>query len=789
MLISTNWIKDFVNLDGLDIEKVIHQFTLSTAEVEDIYHMGKDVKDVVVGEIVSFEAHPDSKKLHLLKVDIGDKIVDCVCGAPNARLGLKVAFAKAGGRVIEGEIKECKVAGYDSMGMCCSGKEIGISDDHSGILELDSSLKNGTDLKEIFPIDDIVFEVDNKSLTNRPDLWGHYGIAREIAAITKRELKPISLKEPEYNGDNQIDVSLEREDMVYRYSCIKMDNITKKIAPMDMAIRLFYCGMRSINLLADLTNYIMLELGQPTHAFDGNKIQNIKVKTFDKDFEFETLDGAKREITPETLMICNGDTPVAVAGIMGGLDSEIVKDTSSVVLECAAFDGVSTRKSSSRLSLRTDASMRYEKMLDPELTMTALKRFVKLLTDIDDGAKAASKVTDVYKTKYPEIKLSFDKKYVDRYTGIDISENEITETLTRLGFILTKENDNFTVTVPSWRSTKDVTIKADIIEEITRIYGYDNFDISTTLSELKPVKASCAKTGDALIKDTLVKNFKMHEIHSYIWCDEKKYKKLGIDTEENVKILNTSTSGNGIIRNSMIPTLLTIAYENKSFDTSYGIFEIGRVVEGFKENGECNEIKKLGAVLFSKTKTEKEVYFEAVAQVNKILADLKHSKAEYVKVQPKHNYEHPKNTSEIYLDDVLIGTINTFHPSVLAKFDKKQCAIAAFELNLDVLEPMVKKDLLFDEASKFPGTSFDLSISITDDIRFSALEKAWKDLNIESLKEVNVIDIYETENLKSITLRFSFGLMDRSLTGEEVQENMNKVMENLTKMNVTLRTA
>ncbi|MDO4744803.1 MAG: phenylalanine--tRNA ligase subunit beta, partial [Clostridia bacterium] len=243
MLVSMNWIKEYVDLSGEDIEKLIMKFTLSTAEVEDIYIKGKDVKDVVVGEIVSFEAHPNSKKLHILKVDGGDRIYDCVCGAPNAALGLKVAFAKVGGSVPGLEIAKREVAGFMSEGMCCSEAELGISDENSGIMVLDPSLKNGTDLKEIFDIDDIVFEVDNKSLTNRPDLWGHYGIAREFAALTKKELKPLSLTEPVYDGDKKIPVKVTREDLVYRYSCLEVSDIKESVSPLNMRIRLYYCGM------------------------------------------------------------------------------------------------------------------------------------------------------------------------------------------------------------------------------------------------------------------------------------------------------------------------------------------------------------------------------------------------------------------------------------------------------------------------------------------------------------------------------------------------------------------
>lgn len=792
MFISINWIKDYVDLSGLDIEKLIHQFTLSTAEVEDIIYKGKDVDKVVVGEIVSFEEHPDKEKLkgktiHILKVDIGDRVVDCVCGAPNCKPGIKVAFACAGGRVPEGEITKCTVYGHPSEGMCCSAKELGISDDHAGIMILDPSLKNGTDIKEIFPIEDIIFEVDNKSLTNRPDLWGHYGIAREIAAITKRELKPMAVEVPQYDGNEAIEVTSDDSDLLYRYSCIKMDNISKNVSPLDMQIRLFYCGMRGINLLADLTNYIMLELGQPTHAFNGDNIKSIRVATPKEDIKFTTLDGVERDITPDTLMIYTNDTPSAIAGIMGGLDSEIVEDSTSVVLESACFDGVSIRKSSQRLSHRTDASMRYEKILDPELTMKALERFVYLLKSIDPDARVASKVTDCYPKKYPEITIEFDKNYVDRYTGIDISNEQILETLTLLGFCTKLEGDNFKVVVPSWRATKDVTIKADIIEEITRIYGYDNFEIKTTKSALKPVKLSDGKREDNLIKDILVKKEKLHEVHSYIWCDEKKYKKLGIEVEDNVKIQNISTSGNGVLRNSLLPTLLTFVYENKSYADDYGMFEIGRVINGTNADGDCVEKKMLGVILYSKTKSEKELYLDAVDMVEGLVGDVKHEKVNFKKIEPDHSWQHPKNTSSIIYKDMNVGTLHTLYPTVLEKIDKKQVAIVYFDIDLDMFEPVRKTDLSYNEASRFPGIDYDISFNVNPELRFEQMEDAWNKESFETLKNVTVIDVYEAEDVRSITLRFSFGLMDRNLTSEEVQASMDKIVANLGEIGVTAR--
>lgn len=558
MLISMNWISDFVDLTGLDKMALIRQFSLSTAEVEnEIFHKGADLSGVVAAQIVSVENHPESHKLHLLKVDAGDgQLTDVVCGAPNVQLGMKTAFAKVGAQLGDITISPRKLAGYTSYGMCCSEKEIGISDDNSGIMVIPEDVPCGTDLKALYPIDDIIFEVDNKSLTNRPDLWGHYGMAREFSTLSGRPLKALPVADlAAYSNLPAIDMKIE-DPLCQRYSCLRVENINRHVSPMAMRIRLNYCGMRDINFLADLTNYLMLEMGQPMHAFDSRKVEKIRIRRFPESFTFQTLDKVERTIDPNTLMICNGDKPVAIAGIMGGLDSEIVDDTTSLTLESATFDAASVRKSSVRLAHRTDASARYEKSLDPEMTTVAIARFIKLLQEYDPEMHVTSRLTDEYAFHYPKVQLSFDKAFVDRYTGINISSDEIMHTLTALGFGMTRDGDFFTADVPSWRATKDVTIKADIIEEITRIYGYDNFDLHTAESPLYPVRMSTEKTVEDKLKDILVKRYSLHEVHSYIWQYADDYKKLGIAVEDNVKLLNASNPNIETLRRSMIPTQL-----------------------------------------------------------------------------------------------------------------------------------------------------------------------------------------------------------------------------------------
>lgn len=780
-----NWICDFVDLSGLDKLQLIKQFSLSTAEVEnEIFFKGSDTSGIVVAEIVSCEPHPESKKLHLLKVDIGEKeLVDVVCGAPNARVGIKTAFAKIGAKLGEIEITPRDLAGFTSYGMCCSEKEVGISDDHGGIMELDASLKNGTDLKDIFAIDDIIFEVDNKSLTNRPDLWGHYGIAREFAALAGRELKPIETVDLEaFNALPAVDIEI-KDALCYRYSSIQVENVTKTVSPVDMRIRLYYCGMRSINLLTDLTNYLMLEMGQPMHAFDARKVESIRVQRFDKPFKFKTLDNVERDIDENTLMICNGDTPVAIAGIMGGLDSEIVDDTTTLTLESANFDAVSIRKSSVRLAHRTDASARYEKCLDPEMTKTAVGRFLKLLKDIDPDIKVVSAFTDVYKKHYAPVVLDFDKKFVDRYTGIEISNERIVKTLTDLGFEVTNTGDDFSVKVPSWRATKDVTIKADIIEEITRIYGYDNFAVNTALAPLYPIAPETEKTVEDKVKDLLVHDFRLHEVHSYIWAYYDEYKALGIEVENNVRLVNATNPNIETIRNSMIPTQLCQINYNTQFAPEFGIFEIGRVVKGLKENGLCDEHKNLAITLFSKVDGVEKLYYKLRDMLCVLGLSIKHTAFTFAPKTAVHNWQHPKNLNAVYCGDKEIGEIGLIYPTISKEIDKK-AAIVYAEIDMKEFAEADFTNIKYSEVSKFPEMSIDLNF-MSD--TFLPIREAIAALNCELIRKVSVIDTYTDENGKSITTRLIFAHPERTLTGEEVKEKTDALIAMLAAKNIFLK--
>ena len=601
MKVSINWIKDFVDLNGVDIEKLISKFTMSVAEVEGIEYKGKDISNVVTAKILEVSEVPNSKKLHLLKVDAGTEVLQIVCGAPNVRVGLVTALAKVGAKLGDITIGKAKLAGIESYGMCCGGDEIGISDDHSGIVELDDNTPIGVDIKEVLDVEDIVFEVDNKSLTNRPDLWGHYGIAREFAALVGKQLKPLNLQnEDDFNIDNKINLTINSK-FCNRYTTATMSNITEKKSNLNMQIRLFYCGMRGINLLTDVTNYVMLELGQPMHAFDNEIVKNIQVYDLESDTDFITLDGTTRKLKKNSMVIATNNTPVALAGIMGGENSEIKDNTNSVLIESANFDAYKVRTTATSLGMRTEASARYEKSLDPELTKIALLRYVYLIKQMDKNAQITSNITDVYNNKYDKLEIEITKDYIDNFIGIIIPEEKVLSILQNLEFkLLSNKNGTYKFAVPSFRATKDINGKADLVEEITRVYGYDNITPKSILQDVKPALLDKQIKLEYDTKYTLAQRFDLNETHSYIWYDLATNNLLNIKPECFIRCVNSINKDNNEIRSTIIPSLLKVVVDNKNIYNNFGTFEIGRVVKKINKDNLADETKSLGVVTYNK---------------------------------------------------------------------------------------------------------------------------------------------------------------------------------------------
>ena len=793
MYISMNWIKDFVDLDGIDIDDLIKRFALSTAEVESVEKKGENLNGIIVGRIDSVEEVPESHKLHKLSVFDGTKNLQIMCSAPNVKVGMLVPFAPIGSTVHGLKIGQAKHAGYDSFGMCMSAKELGISDDHAGLMEISLEVEPGTNIKDIMDIDDTVFEIDNKSLTNRPDLWGHYGIAREIAAITGRKLKPLDVENVDkYNDKEALKISIEDKDKCFRYSAIAVENITKHGSPINMKIRLYYAGCRQINLLADLTNYIMLELGQPMHAFDKSLISNINVKSLDKDTEFVTLDSTKRILPKGSLVICNDNTPVAIAGIMGGENTEITDSTTTLMLESACFDAMSIRKTAISLGLRTDASARYEKTLDPELTRIAIERFIYLLKNIDSGACVTSRFSDVYAKHYPVREITLTHEYVEKMIGIKLPVEKMVSILTSLGFEVKENSGNMTVTVPSYRATKDVSLKADLVEEIARVYGYDNITPLTRNTEIKIVREDPEQVVDYTIKDLLAEKFNMSEIQSYVWYDIKKNKELNIETKDNIKIINSIDGDNSVLRATMIPTMLCATEKNIKYMNDVRIFEIGKVWEYPVKGENCIEKKNLGAVFASKVDGEEILVHTALQAIHSIVKQTKNLVPRFVKAQnsEEYNWINPVNSSDIYVGEKCIGYVSTLNLKVQNAIDKKMNCVLV-ELYLDVLNSIEKADIKVKDVSKYQTVTFDLSFIVDNNTEFKTFEDILVNQKILNLNSYELVDIFESseklKDKKSVTIRFTLGAEDHTLDSAEIEKARRDVIELFESKNISMR--
>lgn len=786
MYISINWIKDFVDLDGIDVENLIYKFTMSTAEVEGITKHGQDVNGVIVAQILSVENVENSKKLHKLMVDTGKEKLQVICGAPNVREGAKVAFAQVGSTVGGQKIGQATLAGETSNGMCLSEKELGISDDHSGIIILEDDAKLGEDIKNIIPVDDIIYEVDNKSLTNRPDLWGHYGIAREIAAITGRKLKPLDVENLEiYKDLEKLQIGVECQDdkqLCLRYSALRVENVTKKQASWKMKVRLYYCGMRSINLLADMTNYIMLELGQPMHAFDNRIVSSVEVKTLKEDSEFTTLDGQLRKLDKGTLMIHNDKEPVAIAGVMGGLASEIEDDTTTLFLESANFDAVAIRKTASKIDLRTDAAARYEKTLDPELTELAIARFIRILKDEDKDIKVTSSFSDVYIEKYPHITIHIDKDYIDRSIGKVLSMDEVTTTLKNLEYDIKVDKD-ITIEVPTFRATKDVSQKADIIEEIARIHGYDNIEPKTNLWAVTPVAKDPVRELEYSAKEVLASKYGMNEIHSYVWYNTELNQELGIKVKDNLKIVNGIVRLDNTLRREMAPTMLYAVNKNLKYMNDCKVFEVGRTFNYNFDGKEAEEYKVLGLAVASTKQTEKELAFETKSMIDSIVKINKNLDVEYKEIElVQNNWMHPVNSFEIIVNNQSLGYISVVHPKIKDAINSKASIVVA-ELKIDTLGEIAKNEINYKEISKYQTVTFDLSLIVNKDTKYVEIEKVIKDANMEYLMDYSLVDIYEsTEKLlgkKTVTIRFTIGSYTDTLTKEQIDVERESILKSL----------
>jgi phenylalanyl-tRNA synthetase beta chain len=805
MFVSFNWLKQYIEgSDKIDPRDLGLKLTMSTVEVESVTSSAENLDRIVVGQVKKISPHPNADRLKLVVVNIGDEEVIVVCGGVNLKEKMLVALALPGAKVRwhgEGELIELKptsVRGVESFGMICASDEIGLGaefpvKEKSEILDLtDLNLQIGRSLGEQLKTGDVVFEIDNKSLTNRPDLWGHYGLAREVAAIYGLKLKELNLFKIKAGKGKRLKVKVANSHLCSRYSAVAIDGIKVDESPTWLKERLSSIGQKPINNIVDITNYVMFDLGQPLHAFSAKKIVGgeIIVRTAHDGEKLVTLDKLARELTTHDLVIADKEKAIALAGIMGALDSEVEIGTTSVIIESANFDATCVRKTGQRLGLRTEASMRFEKSLDPNLVELALQKTINLILEIIPGSRVVSEIIDEKDFRLNCGPLDPSWSFIDSRIGQKIERKKTIQTLQRLGFAVKDNKLGLAVRIPSWRATKDVSIKEDIIEEITRIFGYDNLTPSLPRSVMVCWEENKLRQLEREIKNILSGVSAASEVLNYSFVAKSFFKKIGCQEVDNFTLLNPWTEDLCYLRRSLLPGLLGNIETNLRFFNNLNIFEVGKVFiddeagELTEPNGEqrlpSQEVYAAGAI--SKPKGETTFYL-AKGVVETILSKLG-IEFDFQITTEILPFGHPKQSLSLLVAGEEIGFVASLNPRVGRALDL-DAEIALWQINLSKLQnnyPVLKK---FEALPKFPSVELDLSLIIGEEEQWKDIQGLIKAIEPRLIKSVKLLDVFKNDKMKagnkSLTCRIVYQSDERTLNMEEVNKIQETVINQLEK--------
>ncbi|HHO6627863.1 TPA: phenylalanine--tRNA ligase subunit beta [Staphylococcus aureus] len=800
MLISNEWLKEYVTIDD-SVSNLAERITRTGIEVDDLIDYTKDIKNLVVGFVKSKEKHPDADKLNVCQVNIGeDEPVQIVCGAPNVDAGQYVIVAKVGGRLPGGiKIKRAKLRGERSEGMICSLQEIGISSNYipksfeSGIYVFSESQVPGTDALQALYLDDQVMEFD---LTpNRADALSMIGTAYEVAALynTKMTKPETTSNELELSANDELTVTIENEDKVPYYSARVVHNVTIEPSPIWMQARLIKAGIRPINNVVDISNYVLLEYGQPLHMFDQDAIgsQQIVVRQANEGEKMTTLDDTERELLTSDIVITNGQTPIALAGVMGGDFSEVKEHTSNIVIEGAIFDSVSIRHTSRRLNLRSESSSRFEKGIATEFVDEAVDRACYLLQTYANGKVLKDRVSSGELGAFiTPIDITADK--INRTIGFDLSQNDIVTIFNQLGFDTEINDDVITVQVPSRR--KDITIKEDLIEEVARIYGYD--DIPSTLPVFE--KVTSGQLTDRQYKTRMVKEVLegagLDQAITYSLVSKEDATAFAMQQRQTIDLLMPMSEAHASLRQSLLPHLIEAASYNvarKNKDVK--LFEIGNV---FFANGEGelpDQVEYLSGILTGD-------YVVNQWQGKKETVDFYLAKGVVDRVAEKLNLEfsyrradidglHPGRTAEILLENKVVGFIGELHPTLAADNDLKRTYV--FELNFDALMAVSVGYINYQPIPRFPGMSRDIALEVNQNIPAADLLSTIHAHGGNILKDTLVFDVYQGEHLekgkKSIAIRLNYLDTEETLTDERVSKVQAEIEAALIEQGAVIR--
>lgn len=804
MKVSLNWIRDYVQLPAdADLKKLAYDLTMSTVEVEDATDLGASFHDMVVGVINTIEQHPNADKLKVCKTDIGGRVEDIVCGGSNLREGMKVAVALPGAMCKwhgEGdlvEIKKSKLRGVDSYGMICGAVEIGLADlfptkEEAHILDLsDFDAPAGTPLADALDLNDIILEIDNKSMTNRPDLWGHYGIAREIAALYDLPMTQFPHFDRNVENTSGFHVTVEDAERCPRMTGTQIENVCVKPAPYWMQVRIWKTGMRPINALVDITNYVMLATGQPSHAYDSDHIAgHIIVRRAKAGETLTLLNGKELPLSTDDLTIADDAGIVGLAGVMGGAKDSILPTTSKVILEIANFQAAGIRRTALRYDNRTEASARYEKAIDPERCDQALDLSMQLFSDLYPEMEVTGLV-DEYPRHLKQAEIDVPLSWLERRLGKHLSPDEIKHKMELLGYSITFNGDNMHVVVPTWRSTGDVSIQADIMEEVARMYGYENFEAEPITTTFDGAINQLDKDLERRIKEYLAIRCGMQEIFTYPWMEES-YVNAVLQSTEGILSLSTPPSpAERFVRSSLLPNLCKAVVKNERYFDEFSIFETAQVFRDENYTSPYDPREKLPsqrknvAGAFATTDKNITALFRKAKGVVEMMARYVHMEALTFKQAEKPIWADNVVWLNIYRGDEKVGDLALLAKKVSMACGIKNLNVMLFQLDQDSLVPLKSRTNTFTHLAEYPMTDYDISLLVDGSVQWKDVAQTVRGIKSELLHGAAFVDEYRGKQVpagkKSLTLRLAIGSKDKTLTSAEIEEVASGVLNKIAK--------
>ena len=791
MKVSLNWIKKYVDLPkDITNEQIMKDLTIRTVEVEDMVNTGDKFKDIVVGKIIEVNPHPNADLLKICLVDIGEnEYKQIVCGGENLYPNELVVISKPGAMVYwhgEGdlvEIKETKMRGVPSYGMICGAIEVYLSElfppkNEKEIVDLTGlDVKPGENISDALNLGDTILEIDNKSLSNRPDLWGHYGIARELSVIYNVPLKELEINKPD--GLPEYKVSIEEKDKCKRYAAVKIEGVNTKESPSWMKTLITNAGMRPINAIVDITNYVMMAVGQPTHAFDSTHVEGEKivVRNARENEKLLLLDNNELDLTTDDLVICDESSPLALAGIRGGKKDSILPETTSVVLEVANFSAAAIRKTGKRFAEKTDASIRYEKGIDTQRVDLGISLALELFKEIFPQSKIVA-FKDEYLEATPNNVIDVTKKFLDDRLGKVISNEEITRILTGLGYEVSFDNDTYHVVVPTFRSTGDVTLKDDVMGDIARLLGYDSFEKKPLTINFEHAVLQNDVLLERRLKEYLSYRCGFNEIITYPWIDEKYIDAAGLDKSKMVMLATPPSPEQAYLRASLVPGLLEAISKNLRYFDEFRIYEMTEVFEK-GEYHESSEDETLpihknylsGAIV---KKDAKSAFYE-IKGVIESMSSYVHMESLSFRPCESSSYLDKNAKLDIYLGDILVGSLGLLSVKTMADSKIKRTNVGIFEINVSEFIPYPSRTNEFKHLPEIPLVEKDLSILVDEDVTWEKISKMIRN----KVSEYSFVEEYRGEQVptgkKSVTFKVKLGDGKSTLTSDDINHKLEEI--------------